>query len=60
MSREQLAELPHQESLGALASVGAAAGLPGGPLAVLAMAPDIFNLVLPFTRSRQANPTAAL
>lgn len=33
-----------------VASVGAAAGIPGGPLAVLAMAPDIFNLVLQQSR----------
>lgn len=50
MSREQLAEHLTKKAAVRVASVGAAAGIPGGPLAVLAMAPDIFNLVLQQSR----------
>jgi hypothetical protein len=49
-SREQLAEHLTKRAAVRVASVGAAAGLPGGPLGVLAMAPDIFNLVLQQSR----------
>lgn len=49
-SREQLAEFMTKKAAVRVASVGAAAGVPGGPLAVLAMAPDIFNLVLQQSR----------
>lgn len=49
-SREQLAEFLTKKAAVRVASVGAAAGVPGGPLAVLAMAPDIFNLVLQQSR----------
>lgn len=49
-SREQLAEYLTKRAAVRVASVGAAAGLPGGPLGVLAMAPDIFNLVLQQSR----------
>ncbi|HEX9985454.1 MAG TPA: hypothetical protein VGF69_19510 [Thermoanaerobaculia bacterium] len=44
-SREQLAEQLIKKASVKVAAVGAAAGVAGGPLAVLAMAPDIFNLV---------------
>lgn len=50
MSREQLADHLTKKAAVRVASVGAAAGIPGGPLAVLAMAPDIFNLVLQQSR----------
>jgi uncharacterized membrane protein YcjF (UPF0283 family) len=50
LSREQLAEQLTKRAAVRVASVGAAAGIPGGPLAVLAMAPDIFNLVLQQSR----------
>ena len=50
MSREQLAEHLTKKAAVRVASVGAAAGVAGGPLAVLAMAPDIFNLVLQQSR----------
>jgi hypothetical protein len=50
LSREQLAEHMTKKAAVRVASVGAAAGIPGGPLAVLAMAPDIFNLVLQQSR----------
>lgn len=50
LSREQLAEHLSKRAAVRVASVGAAAGIPGGPLAVLAMAPDIFNLVLQQSR----------
>ena len=49
-TREQLAEHLTKRAAVRVASVGAAAGLPGGPLGVLAMAPDIFNLVLQQSR----------
>jgi hypothetical protein len=50
MSREQLADHLTKKAAVRVASVGAAAGVPGGALAVLAMAPDIFNLVLQQSR----------
>ena len=50
LSREQLAESLTKKAAAKVATVGAAAGIPGGPLAVLAMAPDIFNLVLQQSR----------
>ncbi|MGZ5445047.1 MAG: hypothetical protein ACXW5U_16195 [Thermoanaerobaculia bacterium] len=50
LSREQLADHLTKRAAVRVASVGAAAGIPGGPLAVLAMAPDIFNLVLQQSR----------
>jgi hypothetical protein len=50
MSREQLADHLTRKAAVRVAGVGAAAGIPGGPLAVLAMAPDIFNLVLQQSR----------
>lgn len=50
LSREQLAEQLTKRAAVRVASVGAAAGIPGGPLAILAMAPDIFNLVLQQSR----------
>src|SRR5688500_1144642 len=50
MSREQLADHLTKKASVRVASVGAAAGIPGGPLAVLAMAPDIFNLVMQQSR----------
>jgi hypothetical protein len=50
MSREQLADHLTKKASVRVASVGAAAGVPGGALAVLAMAPDIFNLVLQQSR----------
>jgi hypothetical protein len=49
-SREELAELLTKKAAVRVATVGAAAGIPGGPLGVLAMAPDIFNLVLQQSR----------
>ena len=49
-TREQLAEYLTKRAAVRVASVGAAAGVPGGALAVLAMAPDIFNLVLQQSR----------
>lgn len=49
-SREQLADWLTKKAAVRVAGVGAAAGVPGGPLAVLAMAPDIFNLVLQQSR----------
>lgn len=50
MSREKLADHLTKKAAVRVASVGAAAGIPGGPLAVLAMAPDIFNLVMQQSR----------
>ena len=50
LSNEQLAEHLTKKAAVRVASVGAAAGVAGGPLAVLAMAPDIFNLVLQQSR----------
>lgn len=50
MTREQLAAYLTKKAAVRVASVGAAASVPGGPLAVLAMAPDIFNLVLQQSR----------
>lgn len=50
LSREQLAAHLTKRAAVRVATVGAAAGIPGGPLAVLAMAPDIFNLVLQQSR----------
>jgi uncharacterized membrane protein YcjF (UPF0283 family) len=50
LTREQLADQLTKRAAVRVASVGAAAGIPGGPLAVLAMAPDIFNLVLQQSR----------
>lgn len=50
LSRQQLADHLTKKAAVRVASVGAAAGIPGGPLAVLAMAPDIFNLVLQQSR----------
>ncbi|HYI08070.1 MAG TPA: hypothetical protein VEK57_03275 [Thermoanaerobaculia bacterium] len=50
LSREQLADHLTKKAAVRVASVGAAAGIPGGALAVLAMAPDIFNLVLQQSR----------
>ena len=50
LTREQLADHLTKRAAVRVASVGAAAGVPGGPLAVLAMAPDIFNLVLQQSR----------
>jgi hypothetical protein len=44
-TREQLAEQLTKKAAKQVATVGAAAGAAIGPLAVLAMAPDIFNLV---------------
>lgn len=49
-TREQLAEEMTKKAARRVATVGAAAGAAGGPLAVLAMAPDIFNLVLQQSR----------
>lgn len=49
-TREQLAAYLTKRAAVRVASVGAAAGIPGGPLAILAMAPDIFNLVLQQSR----------
>ena len=50
MDRRQLAEHLTKKAAVRVATVGAAAGVPGGPLGVLAMAPDIFNLVLQQSR----------
>jgi hypothetical protein len=50
LSREQLADHLTKRAAVRVASVGAAAGVAGGPLAILAMAPDIFNLVLQQSR----------
>lgn len=50
LSREQIAEQMTKKAAVRVASVGAAAGVPGGPLGILAMAPDIFNLVLQQSR----------
>jgi hypothetical protein len=50
LSREQLADQLTKKAAVRVASVGAAAGVAGGPLGVLAMAPDIFNLVLQQSR----------
>jgi hypothetical protein len=50
LSREQLADHLTKRAAVRVASVGAAAGIPGGALGVLAMAPDIFNLVLQQSR----------
>ena len=50
LTREELAEHLTKKAAVRVASVGAAAGIPSGPLAVLAMAPDIFNLVLQQSR----------
>ncbi len=45
MSPAQLADYLSKKAARRVAGVGAAAGVAGGPLAILAMAPDIFNLV---------------
>jgi uncharacterized membrane protein YcjF (UPF0283 family) len=50
MSPAQLAEHLTKKASRRVATVGAAAGVAGGPLAILAMAPDIFNLVLQQSR----------
>ncbi|MGH9457585.1 MAG: hypothetical protein ACRD2J_08105 [Thermoanaerobaculia bacterium] len=50
LSREAIAEYMTKKAAVRVASVGAAAGVVGGPLGVLAMAPDIFNLVLQQSR----------
>lgn len=50
MSPRQLADHLTRKASVRVASVGAAAGIPGGALAILAMAPDIFNLVLQQSR----------
>lgn len=50
LSREQLADHLTKKAAVRVATVGAAAGATGGALAVLAMAPDIFNLVLQQSR----------
>jgi uncharacterized protein (DUF697 family) len=50
LSPEQLAEQLTKKAARKVAGVGAAAGAAGGPLAILAMAPDIFNLVLQQSR----------
>ena len=50
LSREELADQLTKKAAVRVASVGAAAGVVGGPLGVLAMAPDIFNLVLQQSR----------
>jgi uncharacterized membrane protein YcjF (UPF0283 family) len=50
LTREQLADQLTKKAAVRVASIGAAAGIPGGPLAVLAMAPDIFALVLQQSR----------
>ncbi len=50
LSREQIASRMTKKAAVRAASVGAAAGVPGGALGVLAMAPDIFNLVLQQSR----------
>lgn len=50
LSRRQLAEHLTKKASVRVATVGAAAGAAGGALAVLAMAPDIFNLVLQQSR----------
>lgn len=50
MTKAQLADHLTKKAAVRVATVGAAAGLPGGPLAVLAMAPDIFALVLQQSR----------
>ena len=50
LSRREIAEHLTKRAAVRVASVGAAAGIPGGPLGVLAMAPDIFNLVLQQSR----------
>lgn len=49
-SRSELADHLTKKAAVRVASVGAAAGIPGGALGVLAMAPDIFNLVLQQSR----------
>ena len=50
LSREELADHLTKKAARRVATVGAAAGATGGPLAILAMAPDIFNLVLQQSR----------
>lgn len=50
LSREKIADQMTKKAAVRVASVGAAAGVVGGPLGVLAMAPDIFNLVLQQSR----------
>ena len=50
LTREELAEHLTKKAAVRVASVGAAAGVVSGPLGVLAMAPDIFNLVLQQSR----------
>lgn len=50
LAREQIAEQMTKKAAVRVASVGAAAGVAGGSLGVLAMAPDIFNLVLQQSR----------
>ncbi|HEX8618703.1 MAG TPA: hypothetical protein VF911_14055 [Thermoanaerobaculia bacterium] len=49
-TREQLADEMTKKAARRVATVGAAAGAAGGPLAILAMAPDIFNLVMQQSR----------
>jgi uncharacterized membrane protein YcjF (UPF0283 family) len=49
-SPAQLADHLTKKAARKVAGVGAAAGVAGGPLAILAMAPDIFNLVLQQSR----------
>ena len=50
LSRRDLADHLTKKAAVRVAAVGAAAGIPGGALGVLAMAPDIFNLVLQQSR----------
>jgi hypothetical protein len=50
LTRAQIADQMTKKAAVRVASVGAAAGVPGGALGVLAMAPDIFNLVLQQSR----------
>jgi hypothetical protein len=50
LTREQLAQHLTKKAAVRTATVGAAAGIPSGPLGILAMAPDIFNLVLQQSR----------
>jgi hypothetical protein len=50
LSREKIADQMTKKAAVRVASVGAAAGVASGPLGVLAMAPDIFNLVLQQSR----------
>lgn len=50
LTREQLANHLTKKAAVRVAAVGAAVGVAGGALAILAMAPDIFNLVLQQSR----------